>query len=40
MPALREATDIPEPTLMAPLFSGVIVLFGLNRRRSRSGRPE
>lgn len=40
MPALREATDIPEPTLMAQLFSGVIVLFGLNRRRSRSGRPE
>ncbi len=40
MPALREATDIPEPTLMAQLFSGVIVLFGLNRRRPRSGRPE
>jgi len=39
MPALREATNVPEPTLTAQLVSGVIVLFGLNRRRLRSGRP-
>ncbi|MEE8164026.1 MAG: hypothetical protein V3T64_00510 [Myxococcota bacterium] len=40
MPALREATGVPEPTLTAQLFSGVIILFGLNRRRLRSSRPE